>query len=64
MKLWNDLHESEEKCLQCGLIPGRQYMVKTDNPLMHPHECSWCEAVVFMPGAMFECPQCSRDVAA
>jgi len=64
MELWNKLRDHEERCLQCGLLPGRQYMMKTDNPLMHPHQCSWCEAIVFMPGAMFECPECTKELAA
>jgi hypothetical protein len=50
-----------DQCLQCGLKPGREYMISTDEPIMHPHKCSWCQSVVYMPGPMFACKLCSED---
>ena len=50
------------QCLQCGLAPGREYMIPTDEPILHPHKCSWCKSVVYMPGPMFACKTCSEDV--
>jgi hypothetical protein len=49
------------KCLQCGLPPGREFMIPTDEPILHPHKCSWCRSVVYMPGPMFACKVCSED---
>ena len=50
-----------DQCLQCGLKPGREYMIPTDEPILHPHKCSWCQSVVYMPGPMFSCKVCSED---
>jgi len=65
MTLWSKLfgksQPEETKCLQCGLLPGREYMVTTSEPLIHPHKCSWCQSVVYMPGPVFQCTQCNPD---
>jgi hypothetical protein len=50
-----------DKCLQCGLPPKREFMVAGDNPIMHPHECSWCKGVLYVPGPMFQCKACSEN---
>ena len=39
LRTWFSNTQSE-KCLQCGLPPGRQFMIATDEPIMHPHQCS------------------------
>jgi hypothetical protein len=52
----------QEQCLQCGLKPGREYMVATDEPILHPHQCSWCKSVMYVPGAMFACKTCTEGV--
>jgi len=50
------------QCLQCGLPPGREFIIPTDEPILHPHKCSWCQSVVYIPGPMFTCKMCSEDV--
>ena len=59
---WFRPRQPLRQCLQCGLFPGREYMVHTDEPILHPHECSWCKSVVYVPGPMFECKICSENV--
>ena len=49
---------SSAQCVLCGLIPGRQYMIPTDEPILHPHKCSRCQSVVFVPGPMMLCEVC------
>ena len=51
-----------QQCLQCGLMPNREYMVSTDEPILHPHECSWCKSILYVPGPMFACKTCSDTV--
>lgn len=51
-----------ELCALCGLAPGRQYMVPTDEPILHPHKCSRCQSVVFVPGPMMLCETCSGNM--
>jgi hypothetical protein len=50
-----------DKCLQCGRTPGREFMILTDEPIMHPHECSWCKSVLYVPGPKFQCKVCSEN---
>ena len=57
---WKEPEATE--CLQCGLPPGREFIVPTDEPILHPHKCSWCQSVVYIPGPMFTCKTCSEDV--
>lgn len=52
---------SLEVCALCGLSPGRQYMIPTDEPILHPHKCSRCQSVVFVPGPMVFCEACSEN---
>ena len=54
--------QPSQQCLQCGLMPGREYMVSTDEPILHPHKCSWCKSIVYVPGPMFACKTCSDNV--
>jgi hypothetical protein len=61
LRAWFGNETEPEKCLQCGLPPGRQFMIATDEPIMHPHQCSWCNGIVYMPGPMFSCKRCSTD---
>jgi hypothetical protein len=64
VRIWFVREDAPDKCLQCGLTPGRQYMVATDEPIMHPHECSWCKSVLYVPGPMFQCKACTeREVS-
>jgi len=35
-------------------------MVATDEPIIHPHRCSWCSSVLYVPGPMFSCKTCSE----
>jgi hypothetical protein len=46
-------------CLQCGLPSGGQFMMSSDDPIMHPHQCSWCSSVLYVPGPMFSCKACA-----
>jgi len=55
--------DRKPRCLQCGLAPGREYMVSTPEPIIHPHECSWCRSIVYFPGLMRDCKICSPDTA-
>ena len=50
------------RCLQCGLPPGRELMVQTEEPIMHPHRCTWCASVLYVPGPMFACKACAGVV--
>ena len=34
----------------CGLPSGRPFMIATAEPIMHPHQCSWCASIVYVPG--------------
>lgn len=52
--------ESTTKCLQCGLTPGREFMIVTQESIIHPHQCSWCSSVLYVPGPMFSCKACSE----
>ena len=36
-------------------------MILTDEPIMHPHECSWCKSVLYVPGPKFQCKVCSEN---
>jgi hypothetical protein len=56
--------ESMGECMQCGLPAGREFMVPTNEPLIHPHECSWCSGVLYVPGPMFACKVCSDGSSA
>ncbi len=51
---------STPKCLQCGLPPGTELIVATDEPIIHPHRCSWCSSVLYVPGLMLSCKTCSE----
>ena len=53
--------DSSPKCLQCGLTPGREFMITTEEPLIHPHQCTWCSSVLYVPGPMFACKACSGN---
>ena len=57
---WKEPEATE--CLQCGLPPGHEFIIPTDEPILHPHKCSWCQSVVYIPGPMFTCKTCSEDV--
>jgi hypothetical protein len=54
----NSRDARDSQCLQCGLIPGREYMVSTSEPIVHPHECSWCKSLVYFPGLVMNCATC------
>jgi len=56
---WRGPDDRNSQCLQCGLIPGREYMVSTPEPIIHPHTCSWCKSIVYFPGLMIDCKTCS-----
>jgi hypothetical protein len=58
--LWKEPEVTQ--CVQCGLPPGREFIIPTDEPILHPHKCSWCQSVVYIPGPMFTCKTCSEDV--
>ena len=58
LRTWFYSDKEPEKCLQCGLPPGRQFMIATDEPIMHPHQCSWCKSTLYVPGPMFSCKGC------
>ena len=62
LRTWFRKGEAPAKCLQCGLPPGREFLIATDEPIMHPHECSWCKSVLYVPGPMFSCKKCAVDV--
>ena len=51
-------------CLQCGLPSGRQFMMVTDETIMHRHQCSWCSGVLYVPGPVFSCKACAEDIGA
>jgi hypothetical protein len=51
--------EAKELCLQCGFPPGKEMRVVSDDPFLHPHRCSWCGSVVYMPGLMIDCDACN-----
>ena len=59
---WLRKTPTQDRCLQCGLPSGRQFLVATDEPIMHPHQCTWCNSVLYVPGPMFSCKACSTDV--
>jgi len=61
VRMWFQKEPMSTKCLQCGLPPGRQFLVSTDETIMHPHHCSWCKSVLYVPGPMFLCKGCSAD---
>ena len=61
---WFRKKPSSSTCLQCGLPSGRQFMMATDEPIMHPHQCSWCASVLYVPGPMFSCKACAENVGA
>src|SRR5207245_3458621 len=48
----------------CGLPSGRPFMIATAEPIMHPHQCSWCASIVYVPGPMFSCKACSGNSCA
>jgi hypothetical protein len=60
VRVWFGNENVPDKCLQCGMPPGRQFMVATDEPIMHPHQCSWCKSILYVPGPMFQCDTCSE----
>jgi hypothetical protein len=37
-------------------------MIPTDEPILHPHKCSRCHSVVYVPGPVFLCEVCSENV--
>ena len=61
VRTWFSTKSAPDKCLQCGLPPGGQFMISTDEPIMHPHQCSWCSTTLYVPGPMFQCKTCSED---
>ena len=61
IRTWLRKAPTDERCLQCGLPPGRQFLVATEEPILHPHQCSWCSGVLYVPGPMFACKNCSTD---
>ena len=61
VRIWAGGEARPDKCLQCGLPPGREFMAATDEPILHPHECSWCKGVLYVPGPMFQCKSCSEN---
>ena len=60
VRIWFSKEALPDKCLQCGMAPGHQFMVPTNEPIMHPHECSWCKSVLYVPGPMFQCKMCAE----
>lgn len=61
-KWFRKTEPSSALCALCGLTPARQYMIPTDEPILHPHKCSRCQSVVFVPGPMMLCEACSGNV--
>ena len=61
IRAWFSREPMPERCLQCGLPPGRQFLVTTDEPIMYPHQCSWCQSILYVPGPVFACKGCSRE---
>ena len=59
---WFREEPASSTCLQCGLPSGRQFMMATDETIMHPHQCSWCSSVLYVPGPLFACKACAGDV--
>jgi hypothetical protein len=59
---WFRKEPASSICLQCDLPSGGQFMVATDEPIMHPHHCSWCSSVLYVPGPMFCCKACAGRV--
>jgi hypothetical protein len=58
---WFHREDEPETCLQCGFPPGREFLIATDEAIIHPHQCSWCKTILFVPGPVFSCTMCSSD---
>jgi hypothetical protein len=61
IRTWLQTDGAPDKCLQCGLPQGRQFLIATNEPIMHPHQCSWCKSILYVPGPMYSCKGCSAD---
>jgi len=61
LRSWFRKEPVADRCFQCGLPSGREFLIASDEPIMHPHQCSWCKSVLYVPGPMFSCKACSPD---
>jgi hypothetical protein len=59
IRSWFRKESLAQPCFQCGFPPGREFLIATAEPIMHPHQCLWCKSILYVPGTMFSCKACS-----